>query len=60
MQDKSEATVTFSQSLRPVLVEEDRFMVCCMESTEVCNSRQYEWSDLVGWQGVSITGRLEW
>ena len=48
-------TVTFSQALKPVLIESDRFMVCCMETTELCDSRPYEWGG-VGWQGVTITG----
>ena len=54
-QDNTTTTITFSQNLRPIRVEEDRFMVCCMETTELCDGRPYEWSG-VGWQGVRIRG----
>ena len=54
-EDRTSLTITFSQSLKPVLVEEDRFMVCCLETSQLCDSRPYEWSGL-GWQGVVITG----
>ena len=36
-------------------MEEDRFMVCCMETSELCDSRPYEWNGL-GWEGVIIRG----
>merc|ERR1719384_132134 len=29
--------VSFSSALKPVLVEEDRFMVCCLASTDECD-----------------------
>ena len=57
-EDRTSLTITFSQSLKPVVVEEDRFMVCCMETSELCDSRPYEWSGL-GWQGVTITGMTD-
>ena len=54
-QDTTQLTISFSANLKPVLMEEDRFMVCCMESTEQCDTRPYQWSG-VGWQGVTIKG----
>ena len=44
--------VTFSSALKPVVVEEDRFMVCCLASMEECDEVAY--GD--GWKGVRVVG----
>merc|ERR1719450_789722 len=44
--------VTFSAALRQPALEEDRFMVCCMESMDLCEERNYGQEQ--GWQGVKM------
>ena len=44
--------VTFSAALRQPALEDDRFMVCCMESMDLCEERNYGQEQ--GWQGVKM------
>ena len=44
--------VTFSAPIEPVVIEEDRFMVCCLSSMDECDQTAYG----TGWQGVTIQG----
>ena len=50
--DRSSIVITFSSPLSPVVIEEDRFMVCCLSSPEECDRVGYT----SGWQGVTISG----
>ena len=51
-EDKTTIIVSFSSPLKPVLVEEDRFMVCCLATMEECDGVGYT----EGWKGVTIRG----
>merc|ERR1711936_311411 len=51
-EDKTTIIVSFSSPLRPVVVEEDRFMVCCLLTMEECDGVGYT----EGWKGVTIRG----
>ena len=51
-EDKNTIIVSFTSPLKPVLVEEDRFMVCCLATTEECDGVGYT----EGWQGITIRG----
>ena len=44
--------VTFSSQIREPALEDDRFMVCCMESMDLCDERNYGQEQ--GWQGVKM------
>ena len=50
--ERTSVLVTFSSALEPVVVEDDRFMVCCLASMEECDKASYG----AGWQGVTIVG----
>ena len=50
--DQATVLVTFTEPLELVAVEEDRFMVCCLPSTEECDAAAYG----SGWRGVTILG----
>ena len=50
--DQSTVLVTFTEPLKLVVVEEDRFMVCCLASMEECDGAAYG----SGWRGVTILG----
>ena len=50
--DRTSVLVTFSAALEPVVLEDDRFMVCCLSSMDECDKTPYG----AGWQGVSIVG----
>merc|ERR1711971_935971 len=45
--DRTSALVTFSAALEPVVVEDDRFMVCCLPSMDECDKTPYG----AGWRG---------
>ena len=45
-------TISFTGSMKPVSIESDRFMVCCLQTMEECDKVLYG----RGWQGVTITG----
>ena len=51
-EDKNTIIVSFSAALKPVVVEEDRFMVCCLGSLAECDEVGYS----EGWQGITIMG----
>ena len=44
--------VTFSAALRTPALEADRFMVCCMESMDLCDEWNYGTEQ--GWQGIKM------
>jgi len=46
--------VTFSAVLREPALEDDRFMVCCSESMDLCDESNYGQEQ--GWQGVKMVG----
>ena len=45
-------TISFTGSMKPVSIDSDRFMVCCLQTMEECDKVLYG----RGWQGVTITG----
>ena len=47
--------LNFTSPLSPVIIEDDRFMVCCEATAEDCDQLPY--GD--GWQGVQIVGMVE-
>ena len=53
--DNQEVILSFSSPISPIVVEDDRFMVCCEATAEECDQLAYG----EGWQGVQIVGMVE-
>ena len=37
LQDKNDVTITFKSDVKLEAIEEDRFMVCCLEDRDACS-----------------------
>ena len=53
--ERSSMVITFSQALDDVTIEDDRFMVCCLDSTADCDQVSYG----EGWKGATIVVKLQ-
>jgi len=50
--ERSSMVITFSQALDDVTIEDDRFMVCCLNTAAECDQVSYG----EGWKGATIVG----